>query len=222
MRLAIFDFDGTLYPNETMTYLLHQWKIQKYPKHKLFKAYTKLLPLYIKYKSGVSYGMSKQEMREMAVIKFNHIFYGMSEEMIEKYFFDSFINMKDTLNKAVVKEVDQARKNGYHTVILSGAYKPFLNHIGDDLGIDTIIGTEIFFKDGVFDSSRGPEIVTGANKINRINHHFNSQIDWDNSIAYADSIFDLPLLEAVGQPIIVNPDYELRALGNERKWRMLQ
>lgn len=221
MRLAIFDFDGTLYPKETMTYLLQQWKTQKYPKTNLIKAYSRLLPLYLKYKSGISYGLSKQEMRELAVKEFNHIFHGMSENEVEKYFLISYRNMKDSLNKNVIKEIYQAKTNGYHTVILSGAYKRLLEYHGQELGISTIIGTEIFFKNGFFDSNTEPSIITGANKLEKINEYFNSQIDWSNSIAYADSIFDLPLLEAVGNPVIVNPDSELMTLGNSRQWRVL-
>ncbi|HEY7399370.1 MAG TPA: HAD-IB family hydrolase [Actinomycetota bacterium] len=43
-------------------------------------------------------------------------------------------------------------------------------------------------------------------------------IDLDRSYAYTDSITDLPLLEAVGNPIAVNPDRELRRAAEERDW----
>ena len=45
-------------------------------------------------------------------------------------------------------------------------------------------------------------------------------IDLAGSFAYSDSITDLPLLEAVGHPVAVNPDKELRRLALERAWRM--
>ena len=43
-------------------------------------------------------------------------------------------------------------------------------------------------------------------------------IDLDGSFAYSDSITDLPMLEAVGNPVAVNPDRELRKEAEERGW----
>lgn len=41
------------------------------------------------------------------------------------------------------------------------------------------------------------------------------------SHAYSDSITDLPLLEAVGHPTVVNPDRALRRIATERHWPVL-
>ena len=43
-------------------------------------------------------------------------------------------------------------------------------------------------------------------------------IDLESSYAYSDSITDLPMLDAVGHPMAVNPDRELRAVAIERGW----
>jgi phosphoserine phosphatase len=43
-------------------------------------------------------------------------------------------------------------------------------------------------------------------------------IDLAGSYAYTDSETDLPMLEAVGHPVIVNPDKGLRRLAEERGW----
>jgi phosphoserine phosphatase len=40
----------------------------------------------------------------------------------------------------------------------------------------------------------------------------------DQAAFYTDSITDLPLLEAVGQPIVVNPDARLRRVAKRRGW----
>ena len=40
----------------------------------------------------------------------------------------------------------------------------------------------------------------------------------DESIAYADSTSDLPMLEAVGFPVAVNPETRLAALARKRGW----
>jgi HAD superfamily hydrolase (TIGR01490 family) len=45
-------------------------------------------------------------------------------------------------------------------------------------------------------------------------------IDASGSYAYTDSITDLPMLEAVGHPVAVNPDRELRRVAEERGWQV--
>ena len=42
--------------------------------------------------------------------------------------------------------------------------------------------------------------------------------DLSECYAYSDSSTDLPMLEAVGHPIAVNPDSSLRATALERDW----
>ncbi|MBI2238572.1 MAG: HAD-IB family hydrolase [Actinobacteria bacterium] len=43
-------------------------------------------------------------------------------------------------------------------------------------------------------------------------------VDLEGSYAYSDSITDLPMLEAVGHPVAVNPDRELRKEAEARGW----
>lgn len=43
-------------------------------------------------------------------------------------------------------------------------------------------------------------------------------IDLDASYAYSDSVTDLPMLEAVGHPVAVNPDRPLARIATERGW----
>jgi HAD superfamily hydrolase (TIGR01490 family) len=45
-------------------------------------------------------------------------------------------------------------------------------------------------------------------------------VDPSGSYAYTDSITDLPMLEAVGHPVAVNPDRELRRVAEERGWQV--
>lgn len=45
-------------------------------------------------------------------------------------------------------------------------------------------------------------------------------IDLDQSYAYSDSVTDLPMLEAVGHPVVVNPDSELAMIAEDRGWEI--
>ncbi len=46
--------------------------------------------------------------------------------------------------------------------------------------------------------------------------------DLSSSYAYSDSISDLPMLEAVGHPVAVNPDTALAAVSHEQGWETLR
>jgi HAD superfamily hydrolase (TIGR01490 family) len=48
-----------------------------------------------------------------------------------------------------------------------------------------------------------------------------SGLDLAGSFAYTDSITDLPMLEAVGHPVAVNPDKDLRREAEERGWEVV-
>jgi HAD superfamily hydrolase (TIGR01490 family) len=50
------------------------------------------------------------------------------------------------------------------------------------------------------------------------------QLDWADveSTFYSDSINDLPLLEHVTHPVATNPDDRLRAIAQDRGWRILE
>ena len=43
-------------------------------------------------------------------------------------------------------------------------------------------------------------------------------LDLTESFAYGDSIADLPMLETVGHPRVVNPDKKLSAVAKKRGW----
>jgi HAD superfamily hydrolase (TIGR01490 family) len=45
-------------------------------------------------------------------------------------------------------------------------------------------------------------------------------IDLSGCFAYTDSITDVPMLEAVGHPVAVNPDKDLRHVAEERDWEI--
>ncbi|MGH9017867.1 MAG: hypothetical protein ACRDY1_08995, partial [Acidimicrobiales bacterium] len=49
-----------------------------------------------------------------------------------------------------------------------------------------------------------------------------NDLDLGESVAYADSTSDLPLLECVGFPVAVNPEARLAAVARRRGWHVEQ
>jgi len=161
-------------------------------------------------------------MKLQAVRKFNPIFNGMNEQELKDFFMICSQEVQGLFNKSVLKEVQKARDEGFHTVLLSGTYHEFLQNIGDQLEFDTVIGSQMYFNHGKYDSKKETEIVIGDLKLKKIIERFGyEEVDWEASRAYADGYSDLKLLQAVGQPIVVNPDAKLKAVAIDKKWMIL-
>ena len=222
MKLAIFDFDGTLVPKDTLPFVLRQWKKQKYSKVKYYKTNLSMVFLYIRYKLGINLNMTPEEIRSEAVKKFNCILEGMKEEEIDKFFYNCSEDIKMLLDKNIISEVEKCRSAGYHTVLLSGAHYNLLKYVGDYLKFDTVIGTQLNFSNNILDSDKEVEVISGGAKKKKILEYFHNQpIDWNISRAYADSYSDLELLELTGQPIAVKPDKKLKAIAIEKNWKII-
>lgn len=222
MKLAIFDFDGTLFPKDTLPFLLSRWRYLRCSGLTVFKTYLACIPFYFQYKFGLFTTLSREELKLKAVRIFNPVFDGISQKEMQDYFSVCCQEIKGLLNPTVLKEVQKAREEGFHTIILSGSYQDFLQKIGDLIGFDTVIGSEMYYRDGIFDSKVELDIIIGEMKMKKIMERFGQeQVNWEASRAYADGYSDLDLLLAVGQPIVVNPDSKLKPIAIEKGWKVL-
>lgn len=222
MKLAIFDFDGTLFSKDTLPFLLSKWKILKCSRFTYYRIYLSIILLFLKYKLEKITGLSREQMKVQAVRKFNRIFAGRTEQELIGYFLICSQEITGLLNQTVVNEVKKARAEGFHTVLLSGTYTYLLKNIGEYLAFDTVIGSEMGFKKGLFDPNEELKIVIGDRKLEKIREYFPKEsVDWEGSKAYADGYSDIDLLQAVGNPVAVNPDTKLKPIALEKNWRIL-
>lgn len=116
--------------------------------------------------------------------------------------------------------IEQHKAEGRLTVMATTTPTHLIQPLADRLGFDHVIATRYNTKDdGTFDGSiRGP-FVWSTGKLTAVKHFAaKHDIDLTESYGYSDSIFDLPLLEAVGQPAAVNPDPRLTMYAVARRW----
>ena len=67
MVLAVFDFDGTLFPKDTLPFLLSQWRVQKRSKRRLYATYLSVGGMYVRYKLGLVGALSREQVRRSAL-----------------------------------------------------------------------------------------------------------------------------------------------------------
>ncbi len=87
------------------------------------------------------------------------------------------------------------------------------------LGSTGALGTVAETKEGVYTGGLVGGLLHGAAKAQAVLALAEREhLDLSQCSAYSDSVNDLPMLELVGHPSVVNPDAELRALARTRGW----
>lgn len=120
-----------------------------------------------------------------------------------------------------VELIELHRLAGLDIVIISSSGTDVVEPIGARLGADLAIGTQVAIEDGrytgeilFYSYGEGKAEAMRALAIER-------GYDLDQCFAYSDSQTDLPMLEAVGHPVAVNPDAALRQVALDRDWPIL-
>jgi HAD superfamily hydrolase (TIGR01490 family) len=118
--------------------------------------------------------------------------------------------------------VQRHRDRGEPVYIVSATLQEIVEELADELGFDGAIGSTCEIVDGVY-TGRSLRAAHGAGKAAALRELAEAEgLDLPASTAYSDSHTDLPFLEAVGNPVAVNPDRKLRRIARERGWRTLE
>jgi HAD superfamily hydrolase (TIGR01490 family) len=117
------------------------------------------------------------------------------------------------------KLIKMHHDSGRETWIVSAAPHEIVEPLARSLGMTGAIGTKGRVVAGHYTGELDGPFVYGAGKAEAIEKLASDRgYDLERSYAYSDSISDLPMMEAVGHPVAVNPDSELDTLAHERAW----
>ena len=113
------------------------------------------------------------------------------------------------------------RDAGEDTIIVSTSGQEVVGPIGAVLRATAIIATRMAVADGCY-TGEMDFYAYGEAKASSVRELAAARgYRLAGCFAYSDSITDLPLLEAVGQPRVVNPDRALRRIARQRGWPVL-
>jgi HAD superfamily hydrolase (TIGR01490 family) len=119
--------------------------------------------------------------------------------------------------------IDEHLRAGRAVYVVSASPEEFVRPIAAMVGIDKVIATKIRtdalgrYVPELDQYAMGPGKAEAMQRVAE-----EDGIDLDASFAYSDSITDLPMLEAVGNPVVVNPERDLREEAEEREWPILE
>jgi alcohol-forming fatty acyl-CoA reductase len=210
---AIFDVDGTLLASNVVSH--YAWlKLRDLP--------AALRPLWAAtLVARVPYYWA---LDKISRAHFNRAFYrnyrGWKPARARRLGAESFSGyVLKRLYPEAVETLREHKRAGHRIVLLSGALD-FILEPFEDLA-DDVLTARLEEENGVYTGELSGTPVAGEARARMLASFARRRnVDLSRSYAYADSISDLPMLEAVGNPVVINPDARLRAAAKERGWQV--
>ncbi len=112
------------------------------------------------------------------------------------------------------------RDAGRRIVLATTTPYDLVKPLADALGFDDAVATRYGIDDdGNYDGTLDGPFVWSAGKLDAITTWASDHdVDLADSWAYSDSFYDTPMLAAVGNPVVVNPDPRMVLMAAARRW----
>jgi HAD superfamily hydrolase (TIGR01490 family) len=219
---AVFDFDGTLSTGHLFNGVIRHHINHKVKRISVSAYLITHLPLWLLSKIKIqSEESSKMKWGEDLAV----LFKGFEKQeglRVFNWIVDNYFSQLIRLD--ILAMLRKHRGEGHVIVLLSGTFTDFLEIVRQKLGADYAIGTKLELINNVYSGKIIKPLCFGTNKAMLLNEFINQEhlnIDIEHSFAYADSIFDVPVLEMVGNPVATYPDGKLLNLAQRRGWRII-
>ena len=152
------------------------------------------------------------------------VFRGTSARQIARLAPEVLVGVLPRIYPEMLEEVYAHQDSGRPTFIVSAAGDELVQLLARILYMDGGIGTAYEIgEDGLFTGELGGTFMYGEGKVEAMRRFADDHgIDLGVSYAYSDSASDLPMLRAVGNPVVVNPDEELTRIARDEDWRVMR
>ena len=164
------------------------------------------------------------EATEELLAEIKEVFQGTSARQIARMAPEVLVGVLPRIYPEMLEEVYAHQDAGRPTFIVSAAGDELVQLLARILYMDGGIGTSYEVgEDGLFTGELGGAFMYGEGKVEAMRRFADEHdIDLGASFAYSDSVSDLPMLRAVGTPVVVNPDEELTRIAREEGWRVMR
>ena len=213
--VAFFDVDGTLLKSTIVHYYIWM-RTAKMPRLLRLIWLVGFLPKIVYYLI----------LDRISRTRFNEVFYrnyrgmgaaevkALSVEMFETY-------LRPKIFSEAVSEIQEHKQRGMAVVLVTGSLDFIVQPIADSLDIDAVLAPQLREAGGQFTGELTTAPLIGEQKAEAIRvFAAQHEISLKDSYAYGDSQSDLPMLECVGNPVVVNPGKALRQKALDLGWEL--
>ena len=131
--------------------------------------------------------------------------------------------LEDDVRREARGLIDLHHAAGRDTYIVSASPVEIVDAFARRIGMTGGLGTVAEIKDGIYTGELAAPFTYGQGKADALQRLAEEKgYDLDLSYAYTDSAGDLPMLEAVGHPVAVNPDRSLELIAANRGWPIVE
>jgi HAD superfamily hydrolase (TIGR01490 family) len=152
------------------------------------------------------------------------VFAEIPEREVERMAPEVLAGILPRIYPQMLDEVHRHQDEGRATFIVSAAGNDLVKALAAVLGMEGGIGTRWGIgEDGKYTGRMDGPFVYGEGKVEAMRRFADRhEIDLGESWAYSDSVSDLPMLRAVGQAVVVNPDSPLLAIARQEGWQVMR
>jgi len=123
---------------------------------------------------------------------------------------------------ATISALKLHREQGREPVLVSGSMVDIIAPISEELGTKHVLATRLTIVNGRYTGVIVPPQTIGVGKAVAIREFLSREgVDASKCWAYGDHSSDLPMLEAVGNPVLVSREDSMVKLAQERSWPLL-
>jgi HAD superfamily hydrolase (TIGR01490 family) len=207
---AFFDIDHTvLEVNSGTKWVGYQWKNDRMRLVELLRA----LWWTVEYRFGL---LDFEAMAARVVAQYRDLEVAPFEHEVAQWYRDE---IEATICVEAREHIEEHRQAGHVLVLLTSATRFLSRPLSRALRIEHVLCTEVGEHGGRFTGQHLHPACYGPGKVLRAEAFAAAHgIDLQQSYFYSDSYSDLPMLERVGQPRVVNPDPRLRRVAQRRGW----
>jgi putative phosphoserine phosphatase/1-acylglycerol-3-phosphate O-acyltransferase len=148
---------------------------------------------------------------------------GWSREAVRQAGKSAAENLEELVAPYAPGLIAEHRAAGRPVVLATTTPHDLVAPLAERLGFDDVVATRYAEDDGgLYTGALEGEFVWARGKLSAVRTWASANdVDLRESYAYSDSVYDTPLLSAVGHPHAVNPDPRLHALALVRRWPVL-
>ena len=119
--------------------------------------------------------------------------------------------------------VEKHRARGDAVVLLTASSLYLSELVSAELDLDAVLCNRFAVRDGLHTGESEGELCFGPGKLRCAELYARQHgVSLSECTFYTDSYSDLPVLEKVGAPVLVNPDRRLRREAKARGWRVVE
>jgi HAD superfamily hydrolase (TIGR01490 family) len=214
VTLAIFDLDNTLLGGDS-DYLWGQFLVNKGAVDSTEYQHANDR-FYQQYQEGT---MDINAFLEFALAPLSH----HSKAQLDQWHFDFMADVIAPIRQAKADALlEKHRMKGDYLLIITATNQFVTEPIANALGVDHLLATIAQFENGAYTGKVEGTPCFREGKVERLHQWLNnSSLNLEGSYFYSDSINDLPLLNLVDHPVVVDPDPQLKDHADKHAWPII-